>query len=86
MDSNIVITELEEALKKANEGFVRMKEAKELLMEADAAMGVSALKCEVMADKGDEKFRELMEKMDFMRSIVSFTLDKWPTLDVKKPK
>lgn len=79
-----VLAEMEEALEKARRGFEKMMEAKSLLLEADKAISISALKCEIMADRGDESFKEMMDDADLMKSIVSYTLKNWPNYNSNK--
>lgn len=81
MEENEIIEELEDALDKAKKGFVKMSEAKVLLGEADMDISISALKCDVMAEKGNTKFIELMEMADNMRRIVRETLKRWPLIE-----
>ena len=80
-----VIEEAREALKAATEAFNKANEAKEALRNAEADCSVAALKLELLANSMEENEHivKLMDDMDFYRSLITYILDNWPTLEKK---
>lgn len=80
-----VIEETRAAIKAATEAFNKMGEAREALQHAEADCSVAALKLELLANGMEENDHivSLMDDMDFYRSLITRTLDNWPTLEKK---